>query len=84
MPIIVGCIDLATIGSTDERLPHFFASRGYAEFVEARLVKNKNAITPECVACGRECPPHRRWCSLSCYYAEDGYPDEDQDEDDDD
>jgi len=42
----------------------------------------------ECVACGRECPPNRRWCSLQCFYAEDGYPAEDdrddrEDEDDD-
>jgi hypothetical protein len=38
----------------------------------------------ECVACGRPCPPNRRWCSLSCYYAEDGYPDDDRDEAEDD
>lgn len=36
----------------------------------------------ECVACGRPCPPHRRWCSAYCFYEEDGYPDDDWSEED--
>lgn len=36
----------------------------------------------ECVACFRECPPGLRWCSNACFYAEDGYPDDSYEEDD--
>lgn len=34
----------------------------------------------DCVACGRPCPPRRRWCSTACFYAEDGYPSDEVDE----
>ncbi len=28
------------------------------------------------MACGSLCRPGLRWCSLGCFYAEDGYPEE--------